>query len=990
MVTSFSNTNRSTSALNQAHLKEWIEGSGVDEAIASLAIESLSASELNERIKPASPIQTGGWWCSGVNWRTGELMGNRYGQAKPDKPHSLGEGKKPAKYLTASGMEPDAIFVPMTDKDYWLNVYSDKSITRHWTEGVKKAGAGLSIGLAVIALTGVWNFGKDGQLAPIVKKWAQPGTHHKLLFDSDYLRKPECRAAIIKFARLLLAEGVASVKISSWDEEWKGMDDFIVANGGDAFKDVLANAQTIQRWEKQFSKQSEKKSKNKPPSPRRLGIEIAEEYQPLWAFHNEQKVWRIYNGKYWEDIEDEAFHQEVFNVIEARGIEWETPVYIDNTIRVLKDKLLIKKWVAFDRTRYIAFNNKVLDTQTGELLEHKSGYRFTSCLPYDYSVFRDASQDTIALLHQHCPNLYEFMMRAMDGDAKRVLKLLAIVNGALKFRFFDLQLFVHLVGKPGTGKGTFARIVEKVVGSANTKNSSLTALSEPTELAALVDKQVVLLPDERRQAGIEEVLKLTGGDKIRYREIYKKPGESYFYGLLMALSNSPIFAGDTTGLERRLCLVQFLNPIPKHLRSSTVEKLYETEISNLISVCLQISDSQVTSSLKGLGESEIPEFKQQEWLMKMQVNSIASWANENLIYDLDTSTPIGDCRKSETYDTKTLYGNYRDFCEASGVRQPFQLQTFSGALIDLCTDLLEWTVEKKRTKTGLQIKGLRLRLNWDGSVPRIDESFEAGVDRCRPGVDRCRPGVDPGVDLKPLPDKAGVDYVDQNPIVKEQKNCKIDSDENQKYKKREEEVYTSTPPSQDKGFGSTPRSTPVSTEPAPATEPSLPFEDDSSYSTYPHLVSKDPRAQRNEAEKIRQLLLAANTKDELAAIHDQWSTRYDWVWERMSSKERNKVDAVTKVEQLNLLDVKPQPKVEEEPQSQSRVPSQESPVEDEWLDPEELKNMALALESCESKETLALLRECWPPHALNKACKLLTPEKHEQIKRWVIEQRQSE
>ena len=89
----------------EAHLNEWVIGSAVDETIARLAIESLTAAELNERIRPQNPIQTGGWWVRGVNWRTGEPMGNRYGQGKPDKPHQRNEGK-PAKYMTASAGTP--------------------------------------------------------------------------------------------------------------------------------------------------------------------------------------------------------------------------------------------------------------------------------------------------------------------------------------------------------------------------------------------------------------------------------------------------------------------------------------------------------------------------------------------------------------------------------------------------------------------------------------------------------------------------------------------------------------------------------------------------------------------------------------------------------------------------------------------------------------------------------------------------------------------
>jgi putative DNA primase/helicase len=58
---------------------------------------------------------------------------------------------------------------------------------------------------------------------------------------------------------------------------------------------------------------------------------------------------------------------------------------------------------------------------------------------------------------------------------------------------------------------------------------------------------------------------------------------------------------------------------------------------------------------------------------------------------------------------------------------------------------------------------------------------------------------------------------------------------------------------------------------------------------------------------------------------------------------------------------------------------------DPWLDPINIQAIATDLENCQERETLALLRECWPGYAMNAACKLLKPERHAQIKRWVIE-----
>ncbi len=512
----------------------------------------------------------------------------------------------------------------------------------------------------------------------------------------------------------------------------KGMDDYIQNHGSDRFKrEVMGKVVDIETWEHQFkdSQTEQEKSggkKDQPPSAQKTALEIAEQYQPEWAFDNSQKLWRVFNGKSWDAVEDDAFGRMVYNVIKSRGGDWKVPAYVDNAIRVLRWELMVEEWITFDRRRYIAFNNFVLDTETNELLHHSPGFRFTSYLPFDYhpAPARNYKSDPIAALAQQCPRIYEYMLRAMDGDSKRVLKLLAVINGALKFRLHDLQMFVHLVGKPGTGKGTFSRILEKIVGDDNCTASSLTALDEGTEIAAIIGSQLVVFPDERRQVGIEILLKLTGGDRVRYREIYKKPGNSPFYGLLLVLSNNPIFAGDTTGLERRLCLMQFLNPIPRHLRDSSAEKLMDAEIPNLIPIALSLDDSQVTSFIKGLGDDEIPAFKQQEWLMKCQTSSIAFHANEWLIREPNAEIAIGDGRRSENGSEKeTVYGHYRDCCEISGLK-PFSLVGYSNNLIDLLTDSLAWEVSKVRTRTGMKIKGIRLRQpKIDDLIPRIDESF---------------------------------------------------------------------------------------------------------------------------------------------------------------------------------------------------------------------------------------------------------------------------
>jgi hypothetical protein len=66
----------------------------------------------------------------------------------------------------------------------------------------------------------------------------------------------------------------------------------------------------------------------------------------------------------------------------------------------------------------------------------------------------------------------------------------------------------------------------------------------------------------------------------------------------------------------------------------------------------------------------------------------------------------------------------------------------------------------------------------------------------------------------------------------------------------------------------------------------------------------------------------------------------------------------------------------------------ESKTEDDlsgWLAPGELEGMARDLGNCEDAETLAKLRKCWNGKAMNLACKMLSPEKHQQIMNWAIQ-----
>ncbi len=188
------------------------------------------------------------------------------------------------------------------------------------------------------------------------------------------------------------------------------------------------------------------------------------------------------------------------------------------------------------------------------------------------------------------------------------------------------------------------------------------------------------------------------------------------------------------------------------------------------------------------------------------------------------------------------------------------------------------------------------------------------------------------------------------------------------------------------------------------------------YEDYPHLTCNTLEAKRNQAEDIKERLLTANTKQELTLIREQYSSRCDWVWKNLLTEaQRQSLKDMAAIEQLSVFAVEPAAETDEllktevsESAAQCDLPlyqRADGQIEvdqlaigsavsleptgqgdlSEWLNPEELENMARDLNNCEDADTLALLRESWNPEAMNAACKLLSAEKHAEIKEWVIQ-----
>jgi putative DNA primase/helicase len=696
------------------------------------------------------------------------LISDEYGQwqFKPDEPWASKDGKIP-KYRTPKH-EYDAFLAKHPEiEGYWrdLDALKARCFTINGkpylvlTEGGFKGITGCMHDIPTVALVGVTmgltpRAKGEPDLIPALKRLAEAGFNFIIAFDADAATNKNVRTAERKIVKVLLSYGVLVRTVTGhWDaeEDGKGMDDFINNKGIEEFRAILLKSETY-GIEPLVS--GDRQKATKPPTPRQTAAVIAEEYGNQWKFDNEQKEWRIYSGKHWEKVEIGNFESLLMRVVDSKNIPYTGDAYLTDVLKLLTKMLREKHWGGVDRRRFINFSNCVLDGNSGTTREHQPGDRFTSYLPFEHKPLKGDIGNALQALEANCPNINTWMRTAMKSNAKKIFKLLAIINGCLRFSFHGWQQFVHLIGAPGSGKGTFARLLEKIVGKDNTQPCSLDSLKDGSTLASIIDKQLVVFGDERKPVGVESILRLTGGDSVNYREVYRPAANAYFYGLLLICSNDPIFMGNTTGLERRLCLVEFNNPIPKALRNSEMEASFDSEIASLIAIALSLPSSEVKQAVQGIGDAEIADFKAAEWEMKIRMDSLAAFFEMELIVEDGAQIRAGD-----------LFNRYKDFCEE--IKKPaMSLTTFSPGLEKLFNELHQ-PVIRDRSGRHVTFIGLRLRREND-EHPTYSQKLAAIA-----GLDKPIAGLNAGLNagLATIQSKDLQDLQDLTPNILE--NCQI-------------------------------------------------------------------------------------------------------------------------------------------------------------------------------------------------------------------------
>ncbi|OWY64725.1 hypothetical protein B7486_45675 [cyanobacterium TDX16] len=728
--------------IQESHWESWVKGSAIAAEMALLALESIEGSpQIANKLGWVRYRGSEGWLAEGLDIGTGKKSG--VGQFRPDRELTLGGKKKPQKYLTfPKGTQSDAIFLPVTfnawhrvsvrygvpvvagdineereDLGFWQWVARHPEIDIEVTEGIKKAACLLSHGYAGVCLMGVNNAKAKGSQEVVsgLKVLMHPRRTVRLVFDADILTKKEVQRALT-VAGDAISQLAGDVRVVNWDlADGKGVDDLIVNKGLGAFDKAADRAQEFRKYKEGLV----------PDYKEMNEVQWADFLSDMWkeslAYDDTSKQWYCYGAVQegvWTAVSDIAMQADVRAHLASVDFWMPNNRFPGDVLLGLRHKLLQREWSEADNTELLPFKNGVLDLETMVLLPHHPSFYFRWRLERDYVAgANDWGQ------------VREFLMHLASGRQDVFNILLAFCNAIVKGRY-NLQIFLHLQGLTGTGKGTFLKLISMLVGETNRQTSSLPEFCDDKfESANAENKRLLAFSDETAApSSISNFLKVTGEEPIRAERKHQQAYSFMFKGMVYLASNEAIHWGKSKdAIARRQITVKLSTPV-KEVRD--FNPIFEAEIAAFTNAVLLLEDDWVTSILRGA--TRLATNRANSWADRIQTDPLAAWANDYLISQPGAMLSIsGKSYEIEGYGSGTswasitkAYPHYRRFCEHHGHKMPLSLQVFSQRVVELCSFTMSWEgVEKRKTREGAFITNVKLRSAAD-TTPSFDEQLD--------------------------------------------------------------------------------------------------------------------------------------------------------------------------------------------------------------------------------------------------------------------------
>ncbi len=378
--------------------------------------------------------------------------------------------------------------------------------------------------------------------------------------------------------------------------------------------------------------------------------------------------------------------------------------YWANVSELLRNDLRIS-WPEAERLllmnkehRYIPFANGVFDVVENELRAHNRDMFFRWRLSYQWEPPPELLDVIGWDYFTYCaPKFEKLLAGQLDHHGRAVL--IACLRATILGRA-DLQFYVEMVGKPGSGKSTLIHVIRAILGATNVTDTTMEAIeTDKFELAKLRDVRAAFLPDASwYQKSVNKFKAITGHDHLPIQIKHKQqdgPGVQFDVVIWAIMNEAMVTTEKTASIERRKVPIytEKLWTGPDHLKLE--DEIVEEELPQIFNCIMEMGDAEM-ERLISLPVVSCP-MKLRNFI---ETNQVAEYLDGHVMPVKGSRIAVGrsgdkhrgwkdvfdaalNIMVTVTQAEWRMYPDYVRWCEDEGIEKPVASRNFS-KYVDKC------------------------------------------------------------------------------------------------------------------------------------------------------------------------------------------------------------------------------------------------------------------------------------------------------------------
>ena len=277
------------------------------------------------------------------------------------------------------------------------------------------------------------------------------------------------------------------------------------------------------------------------------------EEQPKFIKVDEALLLYYYNGKCFIELGQDVLRVAIRDTMLNLGIN---PVYALNCHKKIFENVFLGLCAnnhtrIVNDTRYVVFNNVVLDLDTDETFEHSMDFNTTTILDFDYDPTVKCEK-WITFLEQVLPEL----------DFRYALQEFCGVMFVDRYKY-KVEKACYLLGGGQNGKSVFTDVIKNILGKQNYCVFSPDLLfkgSTPSYSMATISGKVANICDDASNSNFSggEYKSFVSGAEVQARNPYGKPFiVSKIPIMILNVNQMPVTTDDSNGYHRRTLIISF-------------------------------------------------------------------------------------------------------------------------------------------------------------------------------------------------------------------------------------------------------------------------------------------------------------------------------------------------------------------------------------------------------------------------------------------------